>query len=110
MIARSTTVRSTPWCGTTPALNATGRRRTMRASVRQRFSSQPPASFPPIEFDAFVERQLSQTLHVGTYEAAIENMLCRMADQDGGALCPAHAGTSPPAPPILGGPGACQDF
>jgi hypothetical protein len=32
--------------------------------------------------DAFIERQLNQTLHVGTYEAAIENMLRRMVDQD----------------------------
>jgi hypothetical protein len=32
--------------------------------------------------DAYNERQLNQTLHVGTYEAAIENMLRRMRNQD----------------------------
>ncbi|MFL6119351.1 hypothetical protein [Actinophytocola sp.] len=40
---------------------------------------------PADRVDALVERQLSQTLHVGTYEAAIENMLRRMDDQDDGA-------------------------
>jgi hypothetical protein len=40
---------------------------------------------PADRVDAFVERQLGQTLHVGTYEAAIENMLRRMDDQDDGA-------------------------
>lgn len=35
--------------------------------------------------DAFIEQQLIQALHVGTYESAIENMLRRMRDQDDGA-------------------------
>jgi len=35
--------------------------------------------------DSFIEQQLNQALHVGTYESAIENMLRRMCDQDDGA-------------------------
>lgn len=41
---------------------------------------------PPERINAFVEKQLNQALHVGTYEAAIENMLRRMYDQGDAAL------------------------
>ena len=37
------------------------------------------------EFECWVARQKAKALHVGTYEAAIENMLRRMADQSDAA-------------------------
>ncbi|MBD0861322.1 hypothetical protein IA539_08860 [Gordonia sp. zg691] len=39
----------------------------------------------PGGFEDWVARQKAKALHVGTYEAAIENMLRRMADQSGAA-------------------------
>jgi hypothetical protein len=39
-----------------------------------------------IPVEQLIEHEISKAVHVGTYEAAIENMLRRMRDQDDSAM------------------------
>jgi hypothetical protein len=52
------------------------------ARVREQFRQLGSRIIPPDARDRIRNRELAKALHVGTYEAAIENMLRRMSDQD----------------------------